>query len=283
MMWNRVRLRHALGDVTARIGRRRAATAGTLTIFMYHAVTPERIEDAGQMSVSAAGFERQMGELASAGVAVVDLIAGVRELTNGSAPRPSVAITFDDGFAGVHDHAAPVLQRLGWPATVFITTAWIGEDTMPLAERGLGRPLSWREVRALAASGFSIGSHTHTHPRLAQIGRAQIRGEIRESMARVADAIGERPTAFAYPFGAFGSFDGDTRRVLQDEGFAAACTTVFGRNGRGADPLALRRLRMSWCDGEGEPAKAVAGCYDWYAWIQRAQTLGRARAGATPC
>ena len=273
MMSGRVRLRQALGDVTAHVARRRAAADGTLTILMYHAITSTRIDDAGQMSVSAAAFSRQMDELASAGVAVVDLTAGAQALRDGSARKPSVAITFDDGFVGVHDHAAPVLRRRGWPATVFITTAWIGERAMPLAEPRLGRPLSWREVGALKSSGFSIGSHTHTHPRLTRMNPAQIRDELRASIARIADAVGERPTAFAYPFGAFGSFGEDTRRALEDEQFTTACTTVFGRNGRGADPLALRRLRMSWCESDGETAKIVAGCYDWYAWIQRAQTL----------
>jgi peptidoglycan/xylan/chitin deacetylase (PgdA/CDA1 family) len=177
------------------------------------------MNDAGQMSVSAGRFERQMDELTASGVAVVDLAAGVRALAGESAAPAAAAIVFDDGFVGVHDEAGPVLQRRGWPATVFITTAWVGAPTMPLAEPRLGRPLTWTEIDALRGAGFAIGSHTHTHPKLAQVSEASMWDELRESSARIADRVGERPDTFAYPFGAFDSFDGRTRQVLADEGF----------------------------------------------------------------
>ena len=73
------------------------------------------------------------------------------------------------------------------------------------------------------------------------------------------------------------------RDVLSAHGFRAGCTTVAGRNDPSADPLALKRIRVSWCDGDGEVRKAIAGCYDWYRWVQRAQggaAGGHARTGA---
>jgi peptidoglycan/xylan/chitin deacetylase (PgdA/CDA1 family) len=268
-----IRLRQAAGDLVFALSGRPAAAPGTLTIFMYHAVTRSPFDDAGQMSVSSDRFARQMDEIAAAGIAVVDLATGVRALGSGVAAPPSAAIVFDDGFVGVHDEAAPVLQAHGWPATVFVTTAWVGAATMPLAESGLGRPLTWTEIEALRGGDFTIGSHTHAHPKLAALDDRSIREELRESSARIADRTGDRPETFAYPFGAFGSFDARTRDALADAGFRAACTTVSGRNTAATDPLALNRVRVSWCDGDGEMAKLAAGAYDWYAWVQRAQTL----------
>jgi peptidoglycan/xylan/chitin deacetylase (PgdA/CDA1 family) len=187
----------------------------------------------------------------------------------------AVAIVFDDGFVGVHDYAAAHLAERRFPATIFVTTAWVGGAAMPLADPCLGRPLTWGEIEALARAGFTIGSHTHTHPRLADLDRDLVRAELRRSRTAIADRVGIPPETFAYPFGAFGTFDGRTREALAEEGFQVACTTVSGRNRRDADPLAIRRLRVSWCDGDGEICRAVAGCYDWYRWVQRAQTLGR--------
>ena len=99
-----------------------------------------------------------------------------------------------------------------------------------------------------------------------------MREELHESSARIADRVGARPQTFAYPFGAFDSFDGRTRQALADEGFHAACTTVFGRNTPATDPLVLKRVRVSWCDGDGEIARMLAGSYDWYARVQRWQS-----------
>lgn len=268
----KIRLRQGAGGMLYRMAGRPAASPGTLTIFMYHAVTATPIDDAGQMSVSADRFERQMDELAASGVAVVDLAAGVRALAAASPAPASAAIVFDDGFVGVHDEAAPVLQRRGWPATVFVTTAWVGAVAMPLAEPRLGRPLTWTEIETLCGAGFAVGSHTHTHPKLAHVSESAMREELRESSARIADRVGARPDTFAYPFGAFDSFDLRTRQALAEAGFLAACTTVFGRNRSGGDPLALKRVRVSWCDGDGEISKMLAGSYDWYARVQRWQT-----------
>jgi peptidoglycan/xylan/chitin deacetylase (PgdA/CDA1 family) len=42
------------------------------------------------------------------------------------------AITFDDGYLDVHDHALPVLQQMGLPAAVFVVSSLIGTDHLPL-------------------------------------------------------------------------------------------------------------------------------------------------------
>jgi len=43
-------------------------------------------------------------------------------------PENAAAITFDDGYASVHDLALPVLKKLGLPATVFVTTGFVDGD-----------------------------------------------------------------------------------------------------------------------------------------------------------
>ena len=45
------------------------------------------------------------------------------------APR-TVCITFDDGYRGVHDLALPVLKEFHLPATVFVTSGYVGESHM---------------------------------------------------------------------------------------------------------------------------------------------------------
>jgi peptidoglycan/xylan/chitin deacetylase (PgdA/CDA1 family) len=50
--------------------------------------------------------------------------------------KPYVAITFDDGYADFHRYAFPILQEMGVPATLFVTTGPV--------ERGEG--LWWDEI-----------------------------------------------------------------------------------------------------------------------------------------
>ena len=74
-----------------------------------------------------------------------------------SRPRgKTVAVTFDDAYRSIGEHALPLLSRLGLPATLFVPTHWVGRDA-PMAWKGIDRyvggahetellPLSWAEI-----------------------------------------------------------------------------------------------------------------------------------------
>lgn len=58
--------------------------------------------------------------------------ADVIDAMDRGAPLPprSLLITFDDGHSDNYDHAFPILRSLGLPATIFISTDYIGSDRM---------------------------------------------------------------------------------------------------------------------------------------------------------
>jgi len=64
-------------------------------------------------------FQRQMRWLAN-NYDVVPLRDLVGRVSQGESLRGVAAVTFDDGYGGVFDHALPVLRDLSIPATVFI-------------------------------------------------------------------------------------------------------------------------------------------------------------------
>lgn len=111
-----------------------------LAILCYHRVMPDAARSGGGWpyfargtAVSLTTFVRQIGALATR-FAVVDE-AAVRTWVTGQGDfqRPSVWLTFDDGYADVEANAAPVLAASGAPATVFITTCTLATPTRVLA------------------------------------------------------------------------------------------------------------------------------------------------------
>ncbi|HUI84379.1 MAG TPA: polysaccharide deacetylase family protein [Candidatus Binatia bacterium] len=94
-----------------------------LLILCYHGIAMD--EEHGshpEMFLPASVFARRMEILAQSGSRVLGLAEGIRLLRAGKLPGPTVAITFDDGWADFYPQALPVLQKHGFPATVYLTT-----------------------------------------------------------------------------------------------------------------------------------------------------------------
>ncbi len=261
--------RQAAGEIPYLAGLRRPAP-GTLCVLMYHAVTRENLRDPEQQTVPLQRFSDQMEAVRELGVRWVSLEEGLRLIKEGGRPAPMASVVFDDGYVGVHDLALEVLVRHRIPATLFLATELIGRPSFPDNPPGWGRPLNWEEVAALTReAGCAVGSHGHHHRVLTPLSSEQIREELKTSRRILQDHLGKPCRLFAYPYGAGGTFDARTRRILNEEGFTAGCTTLWGRCGPDTDPLALPRMRVSWCDTPREMRKSAAGCYDGYAFFQR--------------
>ena len=50
-------------------------------------------------------------------------------------PRPAAAVTFDDGYRDVYEHAVPMLKRKGIPATMFVVTDLVGRSGWQVHDR----------------------------------------------------------------------------------------------------------------------------------------------------
>src|SRR5438477_279294 len=82
-------------------------------------------------------------------------------------PGRAVLITFDDGYQDFADEAFPLLERHGFPATVFVVTDAAERTSRWDAAYGQAAPLmGWDEIRELSRRGVEFGSHTQTHPAL---------------------------------------------------------------------------------------------------------------------
>jgi peptidoglycan/xylan/chitin deacetylase (PgdA/CDA1 family) len=95
-----------------------AGERGRLLIMTYHRVL-EQPDPLLPTEPDAQRFAAQM-ELLATRCSVLPLPEAARRLREGTLPPAAVCITFDDGYRNNLDVAAPVLQRYGLPATVFV-------------------------------------------------------------------------------------------------------------------------------------------------------------------
>jgi peptidoglycan/xylan/chitin deacetylase (PgdA/CDA1 family) len=119
-----------LTPLTRSVGYVRSGPA--FPILTYHRVNDDA--DPFFSALPTAVFERQMRHVArSYRVLPVEELAD--RLQRGGLPRNALAITFDDGYRDNLTHAAPILSRLGLPATIFLATGFIGTAEVPWFDR----------------------------------------------------------------------------------------------------------------------------------------------------
>jgi peptidoglycan/xylan/chitin deacetylase (PgdA/CDA1 family) len=193
------------------------------------------------LHISTTLFAKQM-EWLKAHANVVLLGAVVKALAAGVGfPERAAVLTFDDGFLDFAENAAPVLRRLGLPATVFLPTAFCG-----LANDWPGQPkwvepqplMDWPQIRELAAQGISFGAHTRSHCVLTGVSAAQAEEEILSSRRDIEERANTPVTHFCYPYGMWNA----AIRATVTRHYEGACSTAAGIVERGADPFALPRV-----------------------------------------
>jgi peptidoglycan/xylan/chitin deacetylase (PgdA/CDA1 family) len=196
------------------------------------------------LCISPGLMRRQFAYLARAGYQVVPLDAVLGFVAGGPLPAPRpIAITFDDGYRSVYEHAFPALVERGFPATVFVVvdgigaTDWWEQATGDVAEPMLDRA----QMREMAAHGIAFGSHTCSHAHLPALAPAQAQREIADSRTRLEEVLGEAVTLFAYPYG---EYDPAVRDAVEASGYRGACSTCKGVNRPGEDPYLLRRVNV---------------------------------------
>jgi len=224
--------------------------ATRVPVLMYHRVGDASNDWEARYGISAANFAAHMQAIASEGYRAVttdDLIAW---LAGGPAlPSGAIAITFDDGFRGVRDHALLVLERLGWPFTVFLVSDLIGADdvwTRDSNPAGRVHPLlNADEIADMQQRGASFHSHTRTHASLPTLDDRQLADQLSGSREALASLLGHDVPYIAYPFG---HLDERVEAATRAAGYRAAFSTQPGFNRQDVNPYRIRRLDVFGTD-----------------------------------
>ena len=236
---------------------------------MYHEVAPALLErDQRFMTplyvITQELFDDHMRILAERGYQSLfpEEVPGVR--TDGK----YVVITFDDGLAGNHKYALPILKKYGFKATFFVAVGSIGSD----------RFMSWAELQDLVDNGMSVQSHTVSHRPLETLDESDIRKELSESKREIERRLKSAVPTISFPHGSY------NRRVVElttQAGYRFMCTSDVKRTYRNSfleNPPVLGRLAVTY----KVSAEQLADWVDYKtaglllaAWSKRAKNLLR--------
>lgn len=221
------------------------AVARSIPILMYHHIdaVPSRDDPLWTLHVAPAKFEAQMRwmhRLGYRGLSMRDLLPYLRGERQGKV----FGITFDDGYCNVLDHAAPVLQRLGFTSTCYFVAAKLGQHNDWDAHLGTRSAalMDAEQVRRWAALGQEVGSHTLDHCHLPQLSAAAAEQQIRGSRESLESAAQSPVESFCYPYG---DWHRDLAAMVQSAGYSNATVTERGLACAKDDPFALPRVTVS--------------------------------------
>jgi peptidoglycan/xylan/chitin deacetylase (PgdA/CDA1 family) len=210
-------------------------------------------------------FEEQMECLEANGYTVVPL--GEMETALVEAEGKNVVLTFDDGFRDFETNAFPVLERMRFPATVFLPTNLVGTEQNGEAY------LDWEQVARLSRAGVDFGSHSLNHGRLHRMKDQEIVREIADSRREIEFRLGKPVDSFSFPY-AFPQEDSGfrerLREILSRNGIRRCLTTVIGQYRSGDDPMFIQRIPVNEYDDEPLFLAKLEGDYNWLRVFQRA-------------
>jgi peptidoglycan/xylan/chitin deacetylase (PgdA/CDA1 family) len=126
--------------------------------------------------------------------------------------------------------ASPCLLGFGYPAVVFVPTAYIGgrndfdRDVEPEE-----RICDWDDLRELDRRGVSVQSHGVSHRWYSTLDPAELRDELVRSKEALEDGLSKRVEVLAYPTGMPGAIPAGWQRCCGRPATGRAASTVAGR------------------------------------------------------
>ena len=206
-------------------------------VLCYHNLAPQ---SKGRMILAAKVFEEQMRYLKNQGYRVINLKEFVEFVSlKRQLPQRSVLLTFDDGYRSFLQYAAPVLKELGFSATLFVYTDYVGAGS---------NAFSWADLKKLQQEGFDVQAHSKSHGDMLRAANEpaneyekRLEAELTQPRALFQKNLGFAPEFLAYPYG---RQDDAVVRRTKDRGYAAAFTVRRQGSPSFVDPYRIHRSQI---------------------------------------
>jgi peptidoglycan/xylan/chitin deacetylase (PgdA/CDA1 family) len=210
-------IKEFVSQILLRLDRLLGTPLPLVSVLCYHSIS----NDNTIVDVKISEFQKQMRYLSNhfefvTLQQVVDHIKGKTLIT-----RPSIVLTFDDGYQDLITIAKPILDRYNAKATVFVIVDHAKANREEMANQK--RLLSWEDISYLQESGWEIGCHTMTHVDLTQQSLNNLDYEIIVAKEVLSKKLGKPIKFFAYPKGLY---DYKVLQITKKAEFEGAVTTT---------------------------------------------------------
>ncbi|MFC1701028.1 polysaccharide deacetylase family protein [Patescibacteria group bacterium] len=205
------------------------------SILMYHSISNNNVF----FTVRPKIFARQMQFLKEKGYIVISLSELVGILSsNKPLLKKTVVLTFDDGYEDNYYNVLSILEKYGFPATIFISPRLVGCYLKNSQESAL-KVLDWQDMYKMSQTGFiDFQPHGLTHQKLDKLCINELQHEIKKSKKILEKRLKKICWFFTYPHGRYNK---RTIQVLNENNFKAALTVNKGFVKKGDNLYALNR------------------------------------------
>jgi len=182
----------------------------------YPALAYHKISDQWELSFTMLyprQFERQMRYLAEKGYRGRSL----KEYMSAHSEHDFI-LTFDDAYESVFCNARPILNELGFHASVFVPTNYIGkENTWDFTPGNIrSKHMDRVQLKTLHDEGWEVASHGERHHAMISLGKQKAAEEMLRSKQILETLTGDKVESFCFPFGAYNM---EMVRLAQDAGY----------------------------------------------------------------
>lgn len=175
-----------------------------------------------------------------------------------------IAVTFDDGYQSVLENGIPTLLKDKVPFSIFVPTAYLGRypkwDMPTDCSHRSERVITPKQIKSLGGDLVSIGSHSHTHPRLANLTRTDVYSELEKSK-QILDKICDRPVKLlSFPYG---SYNQAVLSIAKSVGYEKVFSILPLTSRFKRDDFIIGRISVSPTDWVLEFQLKIIGGYRW--------------------
>ncbi len=157
----------------------------------------------------------------------------------------SVFLTFDDGYKDNFTILLPILKKYNIPATVYISTNFIGKNFTD-SSGNIYDMMNEKDLVNLSQSQLiEIGAHSVMHKNLSNLTKDEQKNEIFNSINFLENLIDKKVVSFAYPRGKYNS---DTLQILSCETqikYALAVNEGLYFSREGITDLEIKRINIT--------------------------------------
>jgi len=222
--------------------QREARRQVPVMVLFYHRVADQHPNG---WTISNARFQAQV-EWLQQRFEIVTLEEGQRRIAAEQNDRPTVCITFDDGYADNCTTAIPWLLDHDIPFTYFVASNHVQSGEPFAHDIQCGQPLAPNtalQLREMAQAGVEIGAHTRTHADLGKMTSEEVIYDEIVGSKRDLESLIDRPVRyFAFPFGLPENLSTTAFRVAFQAGLWGVCSAYGGYNLPDDDSFHLQRI-----------------------------------------